>query len=267
MKTLHFQDRLWDKKRGESITRNLTVTGSDAYGLPTALDDEVLLGLIQLTKLHGFAERKVPFTRYQLIQLLGWREETKSYERLETSLNRWTGVTLYYGNAWWDKARQCWVDEKFHIIDNVWLRHRRDQKRGERLPSAFSWNEVIFRSFQSGNLKSIDFDFLIGLKSPVAKRLYRFLDKRFFHRHQWEFNLGELAWEHIGLARGYDAASIKRKLRVGISELEQKRLLAADARQRPVPQDQATRVAGCFRTLFGCKKRHHPPGETTRKPC
>jgi len=51
----------------------------------------VLLGLVQLSKLHQFADRKVPFTRYQLVQLLGWRDDGKSYERLEQSLNRWTG--------------------------------------------------------------------------------------------------------------------------------------------------------------------------------
>jgi len=52
----------------------LTVTGSNAYGLPTGKDDEVLLGLIQLTRLQGFAERKVFFTRHELIGC--WDGET-----------------------------------------------------------------------------------------------------------------------------------------------------------------------------------------------
>ena len=222
-KTLRFEDRIWDKGRGEHVTRQLTVTGSDAFGLPTALDDEVLLGLIQLSRQHGFADRKVSFTRYQLIRLLGWRDDTKTYDRLEESLNRWTGVTLYYRNAWWDKRRGCWVDEKFHVIDNVWLCHRHETRPdvGPGAPqSAFVWNEVLFRSFQGGNLKAIDFEFFRGLQSAIAKRLYRFLDKRFFHRRRWEFDLKELSWNHVGLSRGYDAASLKRKLRVGIVELE-----------------------------------------------
>ena len=66
----------------------------------------------------------MPFTRHQLLRLLGWRSDGKSYARLEASLNRWTGVTLYYRNAWWNLARKCWVDEKFHVLDNVWLYHR-----------------------------------------------------------------------------------------------------------------------------------------------
>lgn len=247
LKTLHFEDQIWDERRGELVNRQLTVTGSDAYGLPTALDDEVLLGLIQLTKLRGFANRKVPFTRYQLLRLLGWRDETKNYERLEASLNRWTGVTLYYRNAWWNKSRGCWVDEKFHVLDNVRLCHRRDRQRSMNDGlSAFVWNDVLFNSFNAGNLKSIDFDFFKALKGVVAKRLYRFLDKRFFHRNRWEFDLKEFAWEHIGLARSYDASSLKRRLRAGVTELEAKGFLM------PMPDTERFRKIGCaeWRVVF-----------------
>ncbi len=249
-KTIQFEDRVWDERRATTITRQLTITGSDAFGLPTALDDEVLLGLIQLTKLRGFADRKVAFSRYELIGLLGWRNESRSYERIETSLNRWTGVTLYYQNAWWNKARQCWVNEKFHVLDNVWLCHRSDQNcdavAGAPL-SAFIWNEVLFGSFKAGNLKSIDFDFLKTLDSAVTKRLYRFLDKRFFHKRRWDFNLKELAQEHVGLARSYDAASLKRKLSPAIVELEQKGFL------QPMPDSERFRKvrAGDWRVVFG----------------
>lgn len=232
-KTLRFEDRLLDKGRGEWITRQLTVTGSDAFGLPTLLDDEVLLGLIQLTRQRDFADRKVPFTRHQLLRLLDWKDDSKNYQRLESSLNRWTGVTLYYQKAWWNKARQCWVDEKFHVLDNVWLCHR-----GEPLPdtglieagaptSAFVWNEVIFRSFRAGNLKSIDFEFFKSLNSAVAKRLYRFLDKRFWHRDCREFHVRELACQHLGLSPKYDSSSLKRKLLAGVHELEARGYLAA----------------------------------------
>ena len=229
-KTLQFEDRVWDENRRQTITRQLTITGSDAYGLPTALDDEVLLGLIQLSRQRQFAERTVRFTRYQLIQLLGWRQETRTYARIEASLNRWTGVTLYYQRAWWNKARQCWVDEKFHVLDNVRLFQREnggaamDEEAG---CSVFVWNEVIFRSFQAGNLKSLDFDFFRELRSAIARRLYRFLDKRFFRRARCEFDLQEFACEHAGLSRTYDSANLKRKLRGGITELEQRGYLRA----------------------------------------
>ena len=74
------------------------------------MDDEVILGLIQLTGKTDFAERKVFFTRYELLKLLNWSDDTRNYNRLEQSLNRWLGVTLYYDKSWWSKEEQCWVN-------------------------------------------------------------------------------------------------------------------------------------------------------------
>ena len=51
IKTLCFEDRIWDMSRSEMVTRKLIITASDEYGLPTALDEEVILGLVQLSKL------------------------------------------------------------------------------------------------------------------------------------------------------------------------------------------------------------------------
>src|SRR5215471_17205926 len=68
-KTLEFTDEIFDTARNQRVTRKLTITASDKYGLPTAMDDEVILGLIQLTGKAAFAGRKVYFTRYELLQL------------------------------------------------------------------------------------------------------------------------------------------------------------------------------------------------------
>jgi len=224
LKTLQFEDRIWDRGRGARLVRRLTISASDKYGLPTALDDEVILGLIQLSREDDFTTRRVFFSRYRLIRLLGWRNEGKSYTRLETSLKRWIGVTFYYENAWWDNAKQAWVDESFHLLDRVSLLARgRGTARAtvtEPALSMFCWNEVVFRSFQCGYLKGIDLALFRRLESPVAKRLYRLLDKRFYHKARWRFDLRELACEHVGLSRTYDTAGLKRKLLPAIAELE-----------------------------------------------
>jgi hypothetical protein len=58
------------------------------------------------------------------------------------------------------------------------------------------WNEVIF---QSGNLKQLDLEFYLRLRLPTTKRMFRFLDQRFYRRNQLDFDLRVLACEHIGL--------------------------------------------------------------------
>jgi len=232
-KALVFEDQITDTGRGKTIKRQLTITAFDPGGLPTAADDEVILGLVQLSKLNNFSDREVFFRKREFLQLLGWRDEGKSYIRLEKALNRWLGVALDYKNAWWSKERKCWVSEKFHILDNVTIFDKDKAQDGNRHEqsasglSSFTWNKVIFRSFEAGNLKSIDFDFLKGLQSAISKRLYRFLDKRFYHKTTWEFDLKQLCREHIGLSRNYDSSNLKRALRPAIRELEQHGFLTA----------------------------------------
>ncbi len=187
--------------------------GTHKHGLPTSLDDEVLVGLIQLTKRRSnFTDARVLFSRYELIELLGWPQSGQSYRRIEEALHRWVGVVLMYENAWWDNEAKSWVDEQFHVLDNVTLYDRerwrtsarsgkigRAEKPGSKadkapLPlSSFRWNEVIFRSFQSGNLKQLDLEFYLTLRLPTTKRMYRFRDKRFYRRSRLDFDLRTLA--------------------------------------------------------------------------
>jgi hypothetical protein len=227
-KTLVFTDEIVDRGRNERVTRKLTITASDEFGLPTAMDDEIMLGLIQLTNEGGFSDRKVHFTRYQLLKTLDWRMESKSYKRIEQSLKRWLGVTLYYEKAWWSKEEGCWVDESFHVLDQVTIfdRERRDRRIKVKSEdpiagqSSFVWNEVVFNSFKAGYLKQLDFDLFKQLKSPISKRMYRFLDKRFYNRGRLEFDLKNFAFEKVGLSKNYHNGELKRHLEGAIKELE-----------------------------------------------
>jgi len=122
--TMVFEDRL-ERRDSAPIVRRLTITGTHKHGLPTSLDDEVLVGLIQLTKRRSnFTDPRVQFSRYELIELLGWPQSGQSYRRIEEALHRWVGVVLMYENAWWDNAAKSWVDEQFHVLDNVTLYDR-----------------------------------------------------------------------------------------------------------------------------------------------
>lgn len=204
----------------------LTITGSDAYGLPTAGDTDILIGLIQLTRLrNNFTAPKVQFTRYELLKLMGWPDESKYYKRVDDSLNRWVGVTLFYDNAWWDNRAKRYLTAKLHIIESVIIDDERPAKRtkGSSPLSSFTWNAAFIESCQADNLKRLDLDRYFGFRSAVSKRVYRFLDKRFYVRPEWTFDLKEFAFEHVGLSRTYaaNAGKIKEKLQPAIDELEE----------------------------------------------
>ena len=171
MKTIESHDEFFDERTSKVIIRKRIITGSDKYGLPTAKDDEVILGLIQLTReANAFTERTVSFSRGGLIGQLRWPDSGHSYKRLALSLNRWTGVLMSYEKAWYDNARKSWVDERFHIIERVSLYDIEEQAAQpfEKL-SSFTWNEVIFRSFQAGYLRNLNLDFYFSLSSAQPR--------------------------------------------------------------------------------------------------
>jgi len=263
--TMVFEDRL-EQRDSLPIVRRLTIMGTHKHGLPTSLDDEVLVGLIQLTKRRSnFTDARVQFSRYELIELLGWPQSGQSYRRIEEALHRWVGVVLMYENAWWDNQARSWVDEQFHVLDNVTLYDRERWRTSARsgkpnsaakpgskvdkppLPlSSFRWNEVIFRSFQSGNLKQLDLEFYLKLRLPTTKRMYRFLDKRFYRRSRLDFDLRTLACEHIGLSRSYAPTELKRRLKPALEEMEKLGFL------EPLgPEERYCFVKrGCWRIIF-----------------
>jgi Replication initiator protein A len=235
-----YQDEIFDERTGRTLARKLTIQAG-SRGLTTANDDEVILALIQITKTkNGFSNKKVEFTRFELINKLGWPNAGTSYDRIELALDRWTSVYLKYENAWRDNRTKAWTSPQgFHIIDNFKLNDSRTSgDQMELMPSYIVWNDVIFDSFQAGYLKPLDYDLCMGLRNSTAKRMYRFLDKRFHHKPDWLFDLKELAHEHIGMGRHYEGpAHLKRNLQPAIEELETVGFLEPLPKSERFPKD------------------------------
>lgn len=232
-KSLVFEESIFDRKERRTVQRRLVISGSDRYGLPTAKDDEILLACLQLSKQQGFKSREVEFSRYELLKVLGLSDDSKNYGRIELSLRRWKGVSIYSDRAFYDHRAKSWVNRDFGIIDNLTI-YRREPAPGipPRRRSRFVWNEVLFESFQAGYLKKIDWNLYRSLRSPIAKRLYRFLDKRFYLVSSFTIDLRELAVNRLGMSASYNSAQFKRLLQTGIEELEQRWRLATLHRQK-----------------------------------
>jgi plasmid replication initiation protein len=219
-RTLTFEDEIYDEGNQQPVHRKLIISATEHSGLPTPLDSDVLLVLLYLTQARNdLTERRVDFTRYELVKMLNWDHGGKSYRRLDESLNRWASVTLYYNRAWWDRSGRKWRSRTFHVIESLDLRGR-DGGADESL-SSFTWNEVLFSSFQANNIKRLNLELYFRLRNAAAKQAYRFLDKRFFRTSHLEFDLRSFACEHVGFSRNYDSAQLKRRLQPALEELEE----------------------------------------------
>lgn len=221
-KTLEFSDSIIGKA-GKPMKRSWIITAADKFGLPTSSDDEVLLGLMKLTVDDGFREQKVFFTRYELLKILRWTTEGRSYSRLQKALDRLSGVRIKATNAFFDNQTKSHSTKNFGIIDAYEINDARDP---DIKKSFFIWSEELFNSFTVGFIKKLDLDFYLNLKFAVSKRLFRYLDKNFWYKSKLKINLFTLAHEKIGISRNYKYASaIKQQIDQGLNELVEKNFL------------------------------------------
>jgi len=216
-KTLKFTDRQND------IIRHWIITGSDEYGLPCAVDEEIYTGMLVLSKRAGFNDRTIYFNPYELLKLMQWPTSGHQYKRLELALSRLSGVTIY-ADYFWNKGEFRRGKFIFHIIDEAFIDKGKKNSQG----SYFVWSRVIFESFLSGNLKNLNLDIYFDLKTPISKRFFRLWDKRLYKTDQTSFNLQELAHEKLGISRNFIyPSSLKQKLEPTLKEHKAKGLLAS----------------------------------------
>ena len=223
-KTLEIDHPVYDRQLKRVVNRRLIITGADAFGLPRPIDEQVLIGLKALTHEAGFRSRKVQFSQYQLCRTLGWTPDGRAYERLEESLDRLAGTTFKFKDSWWDQGDQEWKSHTFHLIENVELcsrsrlqKHRALTKRQSLALCHFVWNEVVWKSFQDGFIKSLDMGMYRkiseGRRREVPLRLYRILDKRFHKTTQVTCELQKLCVGKLGMSPNYSPSQMVRVLK------------------------------------------------------
>jgi len=202
--------------------KSWAVEGSPTYGLPMATDITVYIILMELTREQNYPSQ-VEFTRYDLIRRLGWGDSGRSYERLTLSLDRLVGVTIRTRNAFYDARVRRWERQKaFHILEAYDLVERRENP-GESLtlfPSWIRWSPEMYANMQAGYIKSLDVTLFLSLRSAISQALYRYLDKkRYDGKPVYRIALRTLAFEHLGLSRGYYPSEVKYKLKPAHEEL------------------------------------------------
>lgn len=223
IKTFEVEHQAFDRILKREVTRQLIMTGSDKWGLPRPIDDQVLLGMKKLTHDAGFASPKVAFSRYQLCRAIGWKGDGRTYRRIEQSLDRIAGTTFKFKDAWWDNGEKEYKSKTFHLITDVEIcsrdqldRSRIKTGRTEQQLCSFTWTDVIWKSFQDGFIRTLDMHLFgkiaQGRRREVPLRLFRILDKRFYHAPVASFDLHRLCIGTIGLCPDYSPSQVMRVL-------------------------------------------------------
>jgi plasmid replication initiation protein len=239
VKALKFQDTI-QGEGGKMVKRQWTVQGGGECGLPTAGDEDVYVALMELTRQQGFTDRKVTFSRYELAKRLGWSPCGKTYSRLEQALIRLANVNIHASNAFWDNAKRSYVTVSFSLIQEYQLYDEKPRKgeklRSEPPSSFFMWTDRLFESFKSGYIKFLDTELYFKLQSATARRLFRYLDKKFGRDHHFAIDIFKLAHEHLGISRNFKYVSqIVQQMRSALDDLQRNRYLKSwEVRERVI---------------------------------
>ena len=226
-KTIEVQQQV-RTETGEVITQSWVVTGSDRYGLPLAIDEDIYIALMKILKDGGFRDRTIPFTRYQILRILGKDISKREYDRIQQSLDRLVGTTITSKNAFWDNRTRSYVSKAFHIFESYELYREQPGRKSARSPelpmSYVVLSSFLFESVKSGYVKNLDIEFYLSLRTPLAKRLFRFLDKKAYNNRTFEIGVMRLA-EKLPVHDAFPS-QVKRRLEEPHKELIEKVFLA-----------------------------------------
>lgn len=210
---------------GRDIQRTWTVMPHPIEGLPSTTDEDVYVALMELSHEQG-GQKKVFFSRYDLIRRLGWPMNAKHYERLESSLRKLAAVRIEAKNAYVDRHSGRLVDVGMSIIQEFKIFDETSGKRSGA-KSYVMWSDRVAQSLNEKLFKKLDADFYFNLNSPIAKRLFRYLDKKFGGGDYFVINVRKLAFEHIGMSRELQYVSqIMQRIEPALSELTAKQFLS-----------------------------------------
>lgn len=196
-------------------------------GMPTEFDERVLVALLSISGEQGFQSRKVVFSVFQILRVMQAENQGQTiHNRVIQALDRLAGTRIVTQGSFWDNSTKTWEPHRgnFGIIDEVWLRFREtDQEKIRQegnAPGYFEWSKQIWRSIKSGYVKYLDLGIYYQLKTAIARRLYRLLDKRLYKKAEFEIDIFELAAK-LAMSDTYKyAADIWRKIVPGIEELK-----------------------------------------------
>ncbi len=210
-------------KDGQTLSQEWVVRGAAGLGLPTEFAERILVALISLAAAQGFKSEKTSFTVYEVLKLMGLGTDGHYYQEVALALQRLHGVTITGKNTWWDhdKKKYRTIRKGFGLIDNYWLESLSDDDDDDNetgIGGYVIWNEWLWESFRAGYIKTIDTQFYYALDHTLARRLYRFLDKRMHYQDSYQIDIFALAGR-LGMAEYRYASKVKEKLQPAFDEL------------------------------------------------
>ncbi|WP_273846801.1 replication initiator protein A [Rubrobacter calidifluminis] len=210
---------------GNVLQQSWTVRAAHGRGLPGRFDQDVYVALLQMIDEKGLPEDGwLSFSLYELVELMGRGHSGRDYQQVRESLKRLASTTIESENAFYHRGRKTYITDTFSLLNEIKLSEYEDYS-GERTDrNRVHLSNYFVESYRANYLKNLDARFYWSLSSPIAKRLYRLIDKKRGGRRFWEVELFSLR-DRIPLSNYRYASKVKEKLSPAHAELTEKGFL------------------------------------------
>lgn len=183
------------KEKGESTRKEFYLSVDSSVGLPTTYVEDVLVALLKLSYADNSLRSTVRTTRYKLLNHMQWPGKSKYYyDRLETTLDQMTSMTVRT-NSLWNPDTQTYWKFTFNLLDSSGMDLDSENPNAEIV---ITWAPTALRLLEMGYAKPLDTEFYYSLEDPTSRRLYRWLDKQFRFRPTVEVDVLYLAHRVLG---------------------------------------------------------------------
>lgn len=174
-----------------------TLTVENLHGIPTAFDADVLVALSYLGTQKNCLDKKIHFTIKELSRLIGCTDK----QRVKNSIRCLTGTSYTAQGTILTKVndKTIYLDETmmFHIIEYSRYVDTKNKKSYDnediREKTWVKFNEYFVNNFIANYVQYLDIGIYLKIKTPTAKRLYIYLEKKIGKKTSFTIGIEKLA--------------------------------------------------------------------------
>lgn len=234
-KTVPSTLRRWQKSILTPDGRPVVITCSvpDDQVVPHGLDNDFMVGLVNLCFEAGLPDGPFTVSAYGLLKASGFPDTAQYYRSLEESLVRLNKANYTIDEGWFVQGPHTWTTQSFAQVN--YLSYARS-KTGVRGTSVITVQLAppIMDSLRAGYIKPLDLNFYRSLSQPLVRAVYRQLDALHFDESTadglvrelsaplmaWGSRLGILSDRADNVARTLKPANDELLARHYIAEIE-----------------------------------------------
>jgi len=177
---------------GGIITKRRLIV-ENRRGIPGPYDQDVLMGILRIGTKNKNLTEDIPLTVYEVAKeiddLGNWVRVKNSIEKLVTTNYKSEQVILIK-----ETDNKYYLNDFFHILESAtFLDGAIKNKRKANLFTKVRFNKFFINNFLNDYYKYIDLKKYLELRSPTAKKLYLYLEKKKFKKDVYQVNLDTLA--------------------------------------------------------------------------